>query len=152
MHHQCRTPIWAPPLRPSRSRPTTQSRSKTADTQLKDTISSTQIQDLPLFGRDASGLQKFQAGSVEASDRFGTYSAYAPETAGNSFILDGIDMNDGPLDTEGLSVNPDALAQETIITSTINPAKLARNSGAVVNQTIKSGSNTFHGSGFRFYR
>ncbi len=124
---------------------------ETSDTQLKDTISATQIEDLPLFGRDASGLQKFQAGSVEASDRFGTYSANGTQTSGNSFILDGIDMNDGPLQTEGLSVNPDALAQETIITSTINP-EFARNSGAVVAQTIKSGSNVFHGSGFWFYR
>ena len=124
---------------------------ETSDTQLKDTISATQIEDLPLFGRDASGLQKFQAGSVESSDRFGTYSANGTQTSGNSFILDGIDMNDGPLQTEGLSVNPDALAQETIITSTINP-EFARNSGAVVNQTIKSGSNVFHGSAFWFYR
>ena len=68
---------------------------ETSDTQLKDTISATQIEDLPLFGRDASGLQKFQAGSVESSDRFGTYSANGTQTSGNSFILDGIDMNDG---------------------------------------------------------
>jgi len=124
---------------------------ETADTQLKDTIDSQQIEDLPLFGRDASGLQKFQAGSVESSDRFGTYSANGTQTAGNSFILDGVDINDGPLQTIGFTINPDALAQETIITSTINP-EYARNSGAVVNQTIKSGSNKFHGSGFEFYR
>jgi hypothetical protein len=124
---------------------------ETADTQLKDTIDAQQIEDLPLFGRDASGLQKFTAGSVESSDRFGTYSANGTQTSGNSFILDGVDINDGPLQTEGFTISPDALAQETIVTSTINP-EYSRNSGAVINQTIKSGSNKFHGSGFEFYR
>lgn len=124
---------------------------ETTDTQLKDTIDATQIEQIPLFGRDASGLQKLQAGSVEASDRFGTYSANGSQTSGNSFILDGIDINDGPLQTEGISVNPDALAQETVITSTINP-EFARNSGVIVNQSIKSGTNSIHGSAFEFYR
>jgi hypothetical protein len=124
---------------------------ETADTQLKDTISSQQIEDLPLISRNAAGLQKLQAGSVESSDRFGTYSANGTQTAGNSFILDNIDINDGPLQTSGFTINIDALAQETIITSTLNP-EYSRNSGAVINQTIKSGSNTFHGSAFEFYR
>jgi hypothetical protein len=124
---------------------------ETADTQLKNVIDSKQIEQLPLLGGDASGLQKLQAGSVESSDRFGTYSANGSQTASNSFILDGIDINDGPLQTEGLAVTEDALDQETIVTSTLNP-EFARNSGAVVNQVIKSGSNQFHGDAFEFYR
>jgi hypothetical protein len=124
---------------------------ETADTQLKDTLSAQQIEDLPLISRDAAGLQKLQAGSVESSDRFGTYSANGTQTSGNSFILDGIDVNDGPLQTQGFSINIDALAEQTIITSTLNP-EYSRNSGAIVDQTIKSGSNHFHGSAFEFYR
>jgi hypothetical protein len=123
----------------------------TTDTQLKDTISATEIEQFPLFGRDASGLQKLQAGSVESSDRFGTSSADGTQTSGNSFVLDGIDINDGPLQSSGISVNPDALAEETIITSTLNP-EFSRNSGAIINQTIKSGTNSFHGSAFELYR
>jgi hypothetical protein len=129
----------------------TNSAVETTDTQLKDTISASEIEELPLFGRDATGLQKLQAGSVEASDRFGTYCANGSQSQANSFLLDGIDINDGPLQTQGLSINPDALAQETIITSTLNP-EFARNSGAVVNETIKSGTNQFHGSAYEFYR
>jgi hypothetical protein len=124
---------------------------ETVDTQLKDVIGATQIEQLPLFGRDASGLQKLQAGSVESSDRFGTYAANGSQSTSNSFVLDGIDINDGPLQTEGLSINPDAIDQETIVSSTINP-EFSRNSGAVVNQNIKSGTNVIHGSAFEFYR
>jgi hypothetical protein len=43
----------------------TNSAVETTDTQLKDTISASEIEELPLFGRDATGLQKLQAGSVE---------------------------------------------------------------------------------------
>lgn len=124
---------------------------ETSDTQLRNVVTAQQIEELPLFGRDATGLQKLQAGSVESSDRFGTYSANGSQTASNSFILDGADINDGPLQTQGISINPDALGQETILSSTINP-EFARNSGAVVNQTLKSGTNEFHGSGFYQYR
>jgi hypothetical protein len=124
---------------------------ETADTQLRTVIGSQQIEQLPLLSGDASGLQKLQAGSVESSDRFGTFSADGSQTASNSFVLDGIDINDGPLQTEGLTVNEDAIDQETIVTSTLNP-EFARNSGAVINQVIKSGSNSFHGDAFEFYR
>src|SRR6202000_793237 len=106
---------------------------------------------MPLLGRDASGLQKLQPGSVESSDRFGSFSANGSQTQSNSYLLDGADINDGPLQSEGISINPDALAEEAIGPSTLTP-EYARNSGAIVNQTLKSGTNTFHGSGFWFYR
>ena len=124
---------------------------ETSDTQLKTTIDAREIEQLPLLSGDASGLQKLQAGSVESSDRFGTYAANGSQSSSNSFILDGIDINDGPLQQEGLTVNEDALGQEAIVTSTLNP-EFSRNSGAVINQVIKNGTNQFHGDGFEFFR
>ena len=38
-----------------------------------------------------------------------------------------------------------------VVTSTINP-EFARNSGSIINETIKSGTNQIHGSGFEYYR
>ncbi len=38
-----------------------------------------------------------------------------------------------------------------MVTSTINP-EYGRNSGAILNALIKSGTNQFHGDGFDFYR
>src|SRR6202041_2361183 len=69
----------------------------------------------------------------------------------NSYLINGADINDGPLQNEGIEINPDALQEENIVTSTMNP-EFARNSGATINQILKSGTNKFHGSGFEFYR
>ncbi|MGA9669669.1 MAG: carboxypeptidase-like regulatory domain-containing protein [Terracidiphilus sp.] len=124
---------------------------ETANTQLQQTITDSVIENIPLLGRDAASLQKLAPGVVESSDRFGGYSSNGSQTTSNSYLLDGIDNNDGPLQDEGLIINPDALAEENIITSTLNP-EFSRNGGAVVNQVLKSGTNKIHGSGFEYYR
>jgi hypothetical protein len=112
---------------------------------------SEQIEQLPLLGRDASILQKLTPGTVESSDRFGNYSSNGNQTQMNAFLLDGADINDGPLQEQGLIVNPDALNEITFVTSSQNP-EYSRNSGAIVNETLKGGTNTFHGDGFEYYR
>lgn len=123
----------------------------TSDTQLKQVVTSDQLEQVPLEGRDPAGLGKLEPGVVESSDRFGSYSSNGSQTPQNSYLVNGTDINDGPLQNEGIQINPDALAQENIVTSTLNP-EFARNSGQVVNQVLKSGTNQFHGSGFEFYR
>jgi hypothetical protein len=124
---------------------------ETSDTQLKTVITARQIEQLPLLGGDATGLQKLQAGSVESSDRYGTFSSNGSQTQSNAFIVNGIDVNDGPLQSNGITVSEDALAEESFVTSTINP-EFARNSGEVVNQVVKNGTNSLHGDAFEFYR
>lgn len=123
----------------------------TSDTQLKQIATSEQLEQIPLEGRDPAGLQKLEPGVVESSDRFGSFSSNGSQTPQNSYLVNGADITDPSLQDEGITVNPDALAQENIVTSTLNP-EFARNSGAVVNQVLKSGTNVFHGSGFEFYR
>ncbi len=124
---------------------------ETQNTQLEQVETATDIENIPLEGRDASGLQKLEPGVVESSDRFGTFSTNGSQTPQNSYVADGVDINDGPLQTEGLAINPDALQEENVEASTMNP-EYARNSGAVINEVIKAGTNEFHGSGFEFYR
>ena len=124
---------------------------ETSDTQMKQVITANQLEEAPLLGRDVSGLQKLSPGTVESNDRFGSYSSNGSQTQSNSYLLNGADITDSSLQDEGISVNPDALAEESIVTSTMNP-EFARNGGAIVNQELKAGTNTFHGSGFEFYR
>ena len=124
---------------------------ETSNTQLQQIVTAEQLESIPLEGRDPDGLQKLQPGVVESSDETGSYSANGSQTPQNSYMLNGTDINDGPLQDEGIYINPDALQEENIVTSTMNP-EFARNSGAVVNQILKSGTNEFHGSGFEFYR
>ena len=124
---------------------------ETSETQLKTDILSDVVTQLPLLGRDATALQKSAPGVVEAADRFGGFSANGAQIEQNSYLLDGADVNDSAIQTEGLIVNPDAIGELAIISSTINP-EYSRNSGAILNQTLKTGTNTFHGDGFEFYR
>ena len=124
---------------------------ETADTQLKQVFTAQQLEEAPLLGRDVTGLQKLTPGVMESSDRFGNFSSNGSQTQSNAYLVNGADITDSSLQSEGLSVNPDALAEQNVVTSTLNP-EFARNSGAIVNQVLKSGSNTFHGSGFEFYR
>jgi hypothetical protein len=124
---------------------------ETSNTQLQQLVTKDQLEEIPLEGRDPAGLQKLEPGVVESSDRFGTFSSNGNQTPQNSYLLNGVDINDPALENEGIQINPDALQQENIVTSTMNP-EFARNSGAVINQVLKSGTNELHGSGFEFYR
>jgi hypothetical protein len=124
---------------------------ETSNTQLEQIVTASQLESIPLEGRDPAGMQKFEPGIVESSDRFGTYSSNGNQTQQNDFILDGTDINDAPLQGEGLLINPDALQEENVVTSTMNP-EFSRNSGAIVNEITKSGTNALHGSAFEFYR
>lgn len=124
---------------------------ETSETQLKTDILSAEVTQLPLLGRDASQLEKTAPGVVESSDRFGSFSANGAQTSQSDYLLDGADVNDGPLQDNTIAVNPDALQEEAIVTSTLNP-EYSRNSGAIINETLKTGTNSFHGNGFEFYR
>ena len=124
---------------------------ETADVQLKNVIGASELEELPTLGRDAAQLQKTAPGVMEASDREATFSTNGSQTQENSFLLDGTDINDIYLNQPGIIVNPDALAEVNIISSTLDP-EFSRNSGAIVDEALKSGTNHFHGNGFEFYR
>jgi hypothetical protein len=63
----------------------------------------------------------------------------------------GQDANDLPLNTPIIIPNPDAIGEFNMITDTINP-EYGRNSGAILSASIRSGTNSFHGDAFEFYR
>ncbi len=124
---------------------------QTSNTQLQTTLTAPEISRMPLLGQDVTILQKLTPGTVESNDRFGNYSSNGAQTQENSYLLDGADINDAPLQNMAINVNPDAIAEVTFVTSTQNP-QYSRNSGAIDNQILKSGTNQFHGDGFEFYR
>ena len=125
------------------------------DMQLGSTISGQQIVDIPLNGRNWTQLQQLQPGIVGTSDRFGgnngAYSGNGAETQQNSFLINGVDSNDVSLNTALVIPSPDSIGEFRLVTSTINP-EFGRNSGTIINASIKNGTNAFHGSGFEFYR
>src|SRR5579862_7274250 len=126
---------------------------ETTSMQLGTTVGGQQIVDLPLNGRNWTQLMQLQPGVEASSDRFGNgaYSTNGSETQQNSFLINGTDTNDISLNTPLVIPSPDAIGEFDLVTSTINP-EYGRNSGAVVNAAIKSGTNQFHGDVFEFYR
>ncbi len=119
--------------------------------QLETLVDQKKIVDLPLINRNWTALEQLTPGVVSQSDRFGTYSANGSQSNQSSYLINGMDSNDLPLNSPVIIPSVDALQEFNIITNTINP-EYGRNSGAIVNAVIKSGSNQFHGDVFEFYR
>jgi hypothetical protein len=120
--------------------------------QLTATINSKTITDLPLNGRNWITLQQTLPGVVNAEGRFTTsYSTNGSQGQQNSYLINGTDYNDLPLNTPLAAPSPDAIDEVKMVTNTINP-EYGRNSGAILNAITKSGTNKFHGTAFDFYR
>src|ERR1700730_3661519 len=124
--------------------------------QLGVVIDANQIVNMPLIGRDFVNLQQLEPGVVSASDRMGTtgppaYSTNGSQSQMNVFLLDGTETNDIALNSPGLIPRPDAIAAFRMVTSTLNP-EYARSASAILNAVLKSGTNSFHGDAFDFYR
>ncbi|HWH59915.1 MAG TPA: carboxypeptidase-like regulatory domain-containing protein, partial [Terriglobales bacterium] len=125
---------------------------ETTSNQLGAVVQGKTIVDMPLLGRNWIQLQQLQTGVVGTSDRFGdTFATNGSQAQQNSYLIDGIDDNDITLNDRLLIPSPDAIAEFNMVTNTIN-AEYGRNSGAILNAAIKSGTNSFHGDLFEFYR
>ena len=126
------------------------------------------ISDLPLNGRNYLDLAKLSIGVGEpsgndqagtAGDRAkngGSFVANGTRSDMNNFILDGIDNNAKIPDLSNSSnvvVQPsvDALMEFKVETNTYS-AEYGHSAGAVVNATIRSGTNRIHGTVFEFVR
>src|SRR5579863_1818381 len=130
---------------------------ETTSMQLGTVVTGNQIVDMPLNGRNWTQLVQLEPGVQGSSDRFsagaggGAYSTNGAETQQNSFLINGTDANDTVLNVPLVVPSPDAIGEFDLVTSTINP-EYGRNSGAIVNASIKAGTNQFHGDVFEFYR
>jgi len=142
----------------------------TSDAVIGATILGEQVSELPLNGRNFSSLALLTPGVTrgaygDAASGVGnnTETLRNNESGGaaisvnglrpqaNNYILDGIDNNDGLVGTILFFPNIDA-TQEFKVNTSVAPAEFGRAGGATVVSSIKSGSNTFHGSAFWFYR
>jgi len=125
---------------------------ETTSMQLGSTIEAPTIVDMPLNGRNWVQLQQLQPGVVGQSDRFGSnYATNGSQSQQNSYLINGTDSNDLPLNSPLVLPSPDSIQEFRMITNTINP-EYGRNSGAILDAVIKSGTNQFHGDAFEFYR
>src|SRR6266850_2413176 len=134
---------------------------QTETSDLGGVVQSQQINDLPLNGRRYSDLALLEAGiqrnlvnqNNTAPDRFSSNGNWETQ---NYFSLDGIDNNSGSTNLQESTVQviqppPDALQEFRIQTRTYS-SEFGTSAGAVINASIKSGTNAFHGDVWEFLR
>ena len=130
---------------------------------LGQVITTTQITELPLNGRDYVQLATLTTGVVRTSSGTngnsggsstgGQNSFVANGTRGtlNNFLLDGIDNNSNDNGGFVLRTSVDAIQEFKLQTNGYS-AEFGRSGGAAVNAMIKSGSQSIHGRSFEFFR
>ncbi len=125
-------------------------------------IDQKKIVDLPLNGRDYNQLALLSPGVLSGTPRLasvgfkGVLNVNGNRTFNNVFLLDGVDNISYSNSFRGENVQlvqPSIEAlQEFKIQTNAYSAEFGRSSGAVVNATIKSGTNTVRGSVYEFIR
>ena len=92
-------------------------------------------------------------GFQAAQNTFGTGRPYVngAREQENNFILDGMDNNQPDNNDVGFVPAPDAVQEFNLITGSA-PADFGNYLGGVVNVTLKSGTNDFHGSLYEYLR
>jgi hypothetical protein len=69
----------------------------------------------------------------------------------NNFLLDGVDNNQASDNDLGYTPSPDAIGEFDVIDQNAS-AEFGNYNGGIVNAVIKSGTNSFHGNAFEFFR
>jgi hypothetical protein len=144
----------------------------TATSSTGEVIQGRQVTELPLNGRNFTQLALLAPGVTRGAygdESAGGTSGTASETFRNSetggaalsanglrpqadnFILDGVDNNEGLVNTIVFFPPAEAI-QEFRVNTSVAPAEFGRGGGAIVQTTLKSGTNEIHGSAFLFRR
>ncbi len=132
------------------------------------TIEAAEVAELPVNGRDYTKLLELvpgaasdPVGSTESAGSYGLFSLNGNRGRSNNYLLDGTDMNDGyrnlpSVNQAGVWGAPSTILPEDALAEipvTGSPeAEFGRSAGATVNIVTKSGTNTFHGSAFEYFR
>ncbi|MBZ5516540.1 MAG: carboxypeptidase regulatory-like domain-containing protein [Acidobacteriia bacterium] len=132
---------------------------ETTSTQLGAVVDGHTVSQLPLNARDTYQLLQLQPGVQSemgselfyGSDRVGVVSVNGGRGRSNNYTVNGGDANDQFANLPAIQPSPDAIEEFRVLTNTFD-AEFGRNSGAIVNVVTKSGTNSFHGNVFEFFR
>lgn len=135
---------------------------ETQQSSVGDTIGTREVNDLPLNGRNFTFLAQLGAGmqTPQADTRGnaanGAFSVNGLRPAQNNYLLDGIDNNADNVDflngTNFVVLPPVDAIQEFQVNTADFSAQFGRAGGAVLNATVKSGTNEVHGDMWEFFR
>jgi hypothetical protein len=132
---------------------------QTETAQLGSVVTGNTTVNLPLNGRNFAQLTLLAPGVVtyDIASFTGVGSgAGRPLVNGNraqanNFRIDGMDANESQDNGIGYAPNVDAIQEFKLITTNA-PAEYGNSMGAIINTSLKSGTNEFHGSLFEFVR
>jgi hypothetical protein len=133
------------------------------DTTQVDTVMNASTNDnLPLASRNYVQLTLLAPGAVSTDpssfnngNNTGGYGGRplinGNREQANNFLLDGMDNNQVSDNLLGYTPAPDAIQEFNLITNNA-PAEFGNFEGGIINATIKSGTNAFHGDVWEFFR
>jgi Carboxypeptidase regulatory-like domain len=135
---------------------------ETETTQVDTVINAATNDNLPLASRNYVQLTLLAPGSVSTDpssfnngNNTGGYGGRplinGNREQANNFLLDGMDNNQVSDNLLGYTPAPDAIQEFNLITNNA-PAEFGNFEGGIVNATIKSGTNSFHGDVWEFFR
>jgi hypothetical protein len=116
-----------------------------------------QLATLPINGRHWTSFALLSPGVTLGNSAFGQVSFRGTSNLQNNFLVDGVDDNDAFQSVErgytrvGYSTPQDAILEFQVNTSNYS-VQYGRAVGGGVNAVTRSGSNTFHGDLFEYYR
>ena len=139
-------------------------RLETDSSQRSTVITGQQAVELPLNGREYSTLALLTPGvrlsalntGSSQTNREGSFNINGLRSTFNNFLLDGLDNNAYGTSNQGFSnqvmqPSPDAVAEFRVVTNNMS-AEYGRSAGATVNVASKSGTNSFRGAVWEFWR
>ncbi len=135
---------------------------QTQEASVGQVVGEREVNNLPLNGRNFTFLAQIVAGvnTPQADTRgnasTGAFSANGERPAQNNYLLDGIDNNSNTIDylngTNFVVLPPVDAVQEFKVQTSDYSAEQGRAGGAILNATIKSGTNQLHGDFWEFFR
>ncbi len=131
----------------------------TTSTQLGAVVNERSVVNLPLAGRDTYQLLQLQPGVQSqlgldlfyGSDKSGVVSVNGGRGRSNNYSVNGGEGNDQFANLPAIQPSPDSIEEFRVLSNTFD-AEYGRNSGSVINVVTKSGTNSFHGSVYEFFR
>jgi hypothetical protein len=132
---------------------------ETANTQLGVVMDDIEVSQLPLKARDTYELLQLQPG-VEStiganlfygSSQPGVVSVNGGRARSNDYNVNGAHSAELFVNGPSVQPSPDSIQEFRVISHNFD-AELGRNSASVLNVVTKSGSNSFHGTAYDFFR
>jgi hypothetical protein len=129
---------------------------QTDDSSLGQLVDERKITDLPLNGRDFSQLTYIVPGAYAPRPNSnlgyrGGFSLQGELENTNQYLLEGLAVNSPGIFEVAIHTNLDAIGEFKVQTSGYEAA-YGRFAGGQVDSILKSGTNSFHGSAFAFFR